>query len=103
MTGTELIAWVSLGVMIIANIVAMILTTNKTSNAQGKIEGAMSALITGVQATVTNLPCVKNSDYMQNMGSLNTKVDGLGDRMGRMENEFNSLSKRFNDYINGKS
>jgi hypothetical protein len=65
----------------------------------GKHQGRSEVQIADLVKTVGNLPCVKSSDYMKQMGELVGTVSGLGTRIGTLEVSVRDATKRMDDFI----
>ncbi len=65
----------------------------------GKNQGRNEVQIGELAKTVGNLPCVKSSEYMVEMGKLTATVGGLDKRIETLAVSVRDSTKRMDDFI----
>ncbi len=66
----------------------------------GKNLGKTETQLSDLSKTIGNLPCVKSSDYMKDMGELTATVSGLDKRIETLEVSVRDAAKRMDAFIN---
>lgn len=81
----------------VSSVAGWVITIRKN----GKNQGQTETQIAGLFKTIGNLPCVKSSNYMKEMGELTATVIGLDKRIETLETSIRDATKRIDVLING--